>query len=164
MADLLSHGAAAVLVKAATLWRMVPVFVAGTLAPDMLSRAPAIAMGWVHRELIPLHPMLTYGWDPLHQPVGMLILAYVLSMLFAQEQRRSVFLNLVGGMALHMGLDLLQDHQGVGYLLAYPFSDVLFELGWIGSEDSVLVAPVLAAGALIAIRVRNRKTHQNGMT
>jgi hypothetical protein len=81
-----------------------------------------------------------------------------------QDLRRSAFLDLVGAMALHLGLDLLQDHQGVGYLLAYPFSDVLFELGWIGSEDSVLVAPVLAAGALIAIPVWNRTPNQNGMT
>lgn len=164
MADLLTHGAAAVLVKAGTRWRMAPVFVAGSLAPDMMSRAPAIAMGWVHRELTPVHPMLAYGWDPLHQPVGMLILAYLLSMLFAESLRRAVFLNLLGGMLLHLALDLLQDHQGVGYLLAYPFSDWLFEFGWVGSEDSVYVAPVFAAAAIWAWRVRTRGADQNGIS
>jgi len=145
VADLLTHGAAAVLVKASTRWRMVPVFVAGTLAPDMLSRAPAIGLGLVHRHITELPPALTYGWDPMHQPVGMVVLAYFLAMLFSEESRRSVFWNLLGGMALHLGLDMLQDHQGVGYLLAYPFSNFIFEFGWVGSEDSVYLAPFMTA-------------------
>jgi hypothetical protein len=133
-----------------------PVFVAGTLAPDVCSRAPAIALGWVHREVVPLPPVLTYGWDPLHQPVGMVIFAYLLALLFEASQRRVVFMNLIGGMALHLALDLLQDHHGVGYLLAYPFSIWVFELGWMGSEDSVYAAPVLALLAAWAWRVRKR--------
>lgn len=161
MADLLTHSAAAVLVKAGTQWRMVPVFVAGTLAPDVLSRAPAIGLGLVHRHIVPLPAGLTYGWDPIHQPVGMLLLAYVLAMLFAQDVRKSVFYNLLGGMFLHLAVDLLQDHQGVGYLLAYPFSDWIFELGWVGSEDSVYVAPVLAAAAAVAVYVRRRDADYN---
>ena len=157
MADLLSHGAAAVLVKAGTRWRMVPVFVAGTLAPDMLSRAPAIGLGLVHRHVTELPPIMSYGWDPVHQPVGMVILAYFLCMLFAAEVRRSIFWNLLGGMALHLLVDMLQDHHGVGYLLAYPFSNFIFEFGWVGSEDSVYVAPVLAALAGWAVWKRGAK-------
>ena len=79
MADLLTHGAAAVLVKAATRWRMAPVFVAGTLAPDMLSRAPAIGLGLIHRHIIELPPALMYGWDPMHQPIGMVLLAFFIA-------------------------------------------------------------------------------------
>ncbi|MDP6933535.1 MAG: hypothetical protein QGG40_11495, partial [Myxococcota bacterium] len=34
--------------------------------------------------------------------------------------------------------------HGVGYMLLYPVFDGQFELGWIGSETTVFVAPVLA--------------------
>ena len=161
MADLISHASVAVLAKAGTRWSMAPVFVAGTLAPDLLSRAPAIALGWVHRNLVTLPDVMTYGWDPLHQPLGMLIAAYGLTLLFQAEERRSVFLNIVGGMSLHLALDLLQHHFGVGYLLAFPFSHWHFELAWIGSEDTVLAAPILAILAVWAWRVQNRKSNQD---
>jgi len=164
VADLVTHASVAVLAKAGTRWRMVPVFVAGTLAPDLFSRMPALSLGWVHTELMELPPVLTYGWNPLHQPLGMLILAYGLSLVFAEEERVAVFRNLLGGMFLHLGLDLLQHHHGVGYLLGFPFSTWAFELGWIGSEDSVLAAPILALLAAWAWRQRRRKADQNGMT
>lgn len=164
MADLVTHASVAVLAKAGTRWRMVPIFVGGTLAPDLLSRAPALALGWVHTEIIRLPAVLTYGWDPLHQPLGMLLAAYGIALWFAEDVRRTVFLNLLGGMYLHLGLDLLQSHHGVGYLLGFPFSHWAFEFGWMGSEDSVLVAPIVALLAIWAARVRKRDADQNGRT
>ena len=43
---------------------------------------------------------------------------------------------------------MMQDHLGVGYLLAFPFSTWDFEFGWIGSEATVYLAPVFGALAL----------------
>jgi len=161
VADLVSHAAVGVLAKAGTKWRMVPVFVAGTMAPDVFSRGPAHALGWVHTEIVPLPPVLTYGWDPLHQPLGMVLLAYGLCLLTPAVTRSGVFLNLLGGMLLHLAVDMLQHHYGVGYLLGYPFTTWAFELGWIGSEDSVLAAPFLALLAAWAWRARSRAAAQD---
>ncbi len=158
VADLLSHGAVAVLAKAGTRWNMAPVFVAGTVAPDVFSRVPALTLGWVHTQVMALPPLLTFGWDVMHQPFGMLVLAYLLAQFFGSTIRRTVFLNLVGGMALHIVFDMLQYHFGAGYLLLFPFSDWAFEFGWIGSEDTVWVAPVLVAAAVWATRHQNRET------
>jgi hypothetical protein len=159
VADLLTHGAVAVLAKAGTRWRMVPVFVGGTLAPDLFSRVPALSLGWVHTAIVPLPPVLTYGWDVLHQPVGMVVLAYLLALFFDVAIRASAFLNLLGGMFLHLAIDLLQHHYGAGYLLLYPFSDWDVEIGWLGSEDTVWAAPFLVAAAVWAAKRRTHASH-----
>jgi hypothetical protein len=153
VADLVTHAAAAVLVKRSTGATLLPFFVAGTLVPDVLSRGPALALGWVQVHGMPLPPVATLAWEPMHQPVGMLILAYLLCMLTPAPIRASVFWNLVGGMALHLGLDSLQNHHGVGYMLAFPFSTWGFEFAAIGSEATVWVAPLLA---VLAWRFRRR--------
>jgi len=151
VADLLTHGAAAVLVKAGTGWRYPAVFVAGTFAPDLASRVPAIGFGLIHVHWVSLPSWLTHGWQPLHQPFGLLVLAYVISMFFRVHDRVGVFLNLIGGMALHMFLDVLQDHHGVGYLLGFPFWEGHWELGAVGSEATVWVAvPLCILAAWVA--------------
>jgi len=137
VADLLTHGAVAVLVKASTGWRRPAVFVAGTLLPDVASRVPSIGLGLVHVHLMRLPEWMLFAWEPLHQPFGMALLAYLLAMLFPVAIRVSIFTNLLGGMALHLGLDLMQSHHGAGYMLAFPFDMGSFELGWIGSEATV---------------------------
>ena len=154
MADLITHGAAAILVKAGSGWRHVPVFVAGTLAPDVFSRVPAIITGLVHVHLVALPTQAMTIWQPLHQPVGMTLLAYLLCLFFEVSVRRAVFWNLLGGMAVHLALDLLQGHHGAGYLLALPFSGVSFELDLVGSESTVWFSLPLALLALIVARRR----------
>lgn len=156
MADLITHAAAAVLVKTATRWRYTPVFVAGSLAPDLFSRVPALVFGWLFTAGLPVPPVLTYGWDVLHQPLGMCLLAYVLTLFFGAEIRSRVFWNLLGGMFLHLGIDMLQHHLGAGYLLFYPLSDWAFEFGLIGSEDTVWVALPMAFCAAVATRAKAR--------
>ena len=56
--------------------------------------------------------------------------------------------NLLGGMLLHMAIDLLQSHLGVGYPLLFPFSTHAVELGLIGSEATVPLALPLAVLAV----------------
>ncbi len=154
MADLVTHAASAVLVKAGTGWRLPAVFVLGTLAPDLFCRVPSIVLGVIHNYVMELPPVATHIWQPLHQPVGMTLLAYLLCLLFQERVRMAVFFNLLGGMALHLVLDMLQDHHGAGYQLLFPFSTHAVEWGLIGSESTVYWAIPLAVLAGLVIRKR----------
>ena len=143
MADLITHACTALLWRA---WRPrahTPSFVAGSLLPDLLSRVPAIGLTRLHDQLgwgIP--DGLIYGFSPLHLPIGMLLSSYVLALLFPAEQRRGVFRAILGGMALHLAVDLLQNHLGAGYAPVLP---VLLGAGLDGQRGHRL--PRAAAGA-----------------
>jgi len=137
VADLVTHAASAVLVKSATGWRYPAVFVLGTLAPDIFCRLPSIVLGGIHNYLVELPPVFTHIWQPLHQPFGMILLAYALCLFFQETIRKAVFFNLVGGMGLHLALDMAQDHHGAGYQLFFPFSTHAVEWALIGSEATV---------------------------
>ena len=153
MADLITHTAVAVIIKASAGWRMPAVFVAGTLLPDIASRVPVIGLGYIHVHLIELPRWVMFAWEPMHQPIGMILFAYCVCLLFSASQRFLVFLNLLGGMALHMFLDVLQSHHGAGYMLAYPIHTSTFEFGWIGSEATVPFAiPLCLIAGLVARR------------
>lgn len=143
MADLVTHAAIGTLLKAATRGPHAAAFIAGNMLPDILSRLPALVLGHLHKY-VTMPPMLLYGWNPLHMPAGMLLTAWLLALLFPAPSRRGVFWNLLAGMALHLGLDLLQSHLGVGYALCFPFSHSTYELGWLGSESTVPFALPLA--------------------
>ena len=144
MADLVTHAASAVLVKSARRGALLSVFVLGTFLPDVCSRGPALTLGWVHTHWVTLPHMATFGWEPLHQPFGMVVFAYLVCLLFDASNRKAVFFNLLGGMFLHLGIDMLQDHHGVGYIVAFPFQTHGFEFALMGSEATVWAAPALA--------------------
>ncbi|MCB9777697.1 MAG: hypothetical protein H6742_03965 [Alphaproteobacteria bacterium] len=153
MPDLLTHGAAGLLVGWGLLGRRAgpwtPVFALGCLLPDALARVPGILTGEIHTKLHPLPDLLLYGFEPLHQPAGMALAAAALAAAFADGQRLRAFVALFGGMSFHLALDLLQHHEGAGHLLLFPLSDQSCELGLVGSEDSVYVAVPLALMALV---------------
>lgn len=157
MADLVTHAASAILVKAATGWRLPAVFVLGTLAPDMFCRVPSIVLGGIHNYVTELPPVVTHIWQPLHQPAGMVLLAYALCLFFQESTRKAVFFNLLGGMGLHLVLDMLQDHHGAGYQLLFPFSTHAVEWGLMGSESTVYWAIPLAMLAVLVTRKRLKR-------
>ena len=136
MADLVTHAAAGLLLKALTSRKHVAVFVFGALMPDLLSRVPSMICS-AARVVVEVPTLLIYGWEPLHTPAGMVVSAYAISLLFVAENRAMIFANLLGGMLLHMAIDLLQSHLGVGYPLLFPFATRAFEVGLIGSEATV---------------------------
>ena len=144
MADLITHGCIAFLAKAPTARAHVGTFVAGTLLPDLVSRVPSSALSRIGRTVSPIDPTFIYWWDVLHLPVGMIVLAFTLAQLFPATARRAIFWNLLGGMLLHLAVDVLQSHLSSGYLLLWPLSTTGFELRWMGSEDSVFLVPFLA--------------------
>lgn len=143
MADLITHTCTALLWKAASRGDRVAVFVAGTCAPDLLARVPSMGLTWLRWSVPAIPEWLVYVWGPLHMPAGVLVASYALSFLFPAEGRRQVFGDLLGGGLLHLAVDLLQHHFGVGYLLLFPFSLWDFEIGLIGSEDTVRIVPFL---------------------
>ena len=156
MADLVTHSALAVILKASTRGPFTAVFVLGTVLPDVCSRVPAISLGYVHVHIVQLPSVATQAWQPLHQPIGMLVLAYLVAMMFQESVRRQVFANVLGGMALHLFVDLLQDHHGAGYLVGFPLWTESFEFGVIGSEATVWWAVPLAIAAWALTRIRRR--------
>lgn len=160
MPDLITH-AAAVLLPAWLIGgrrelRGLPLLVAGTLLPDVLSRVPAILTGELHNRLHPLPAPLLYGFDPLHQPVGMALAALGLGALMPPAGRGRATGLLWAGMMLHLLLDLFQFHEGAGHLLLFPFSERTFEIGLFGSEASVFVAGPLALLCLLVGGLRRR--------
>lgn len=144
MADLVTHACTALLCKVP--YRRpqhIATFVAGTCVPDLFGRVPCMALTSLRWSLPALPEALIYPWNVLHMPFGVLLGSYLLTFLFPEADRRAVYRNLVGGGLLHLAVDLLQFHFGVGYLLLFPFSTWDYELGWIGSEDTVRAVPVL---------------------
>ena len=157
MADLITHACVAVLFKAITGGGRVRTFVAGTLLPDVLARVPAMGLGLVHRHVEGLPDIVRSMWMPLHLPVGMIPAAYVLSLLFEEAERPAVFRALLGGMMLHLAVDLLQRHYTPGYRIFFPLWPQGIELGLIGSEDTIWAAPFLVVLAALAWWWRSRR-------
>jgi hypothetical protein len=143
VADLVTHTCVAYLVKKVPDRPFVATFVLGTCLPDLLGRVPNMGLTLLRWHLPWIPEWLLYVWVPFHMPVGVLLFSFLGAFLFPESVRRWAFWNLVGGGMLHLAVDLLQSHIGVGYLLLFPFSLWDFELGWIGSEDTVRIVPFL---------------------
>jgi len=153
MPDLLTHAAAAHL--AARRWFPRPaaiLFTVGTMLPDVLSRPFYI-----------IFPALHWWVMPLHTPVGIALVCWIVTGLFKSEDRKTVFIALFAGAAFHFLLDAPQKHVAAGYFWLFPFSWMTYEWGLWWSEDSVpkvpLVVLVVAAVELfIYFRARKGKT------
>lgn len=158
MADLITHTCVAILIKAAMRRPLhTGIFVAGTCTPDVLGRVPPMGLTVLRWSVPAIPEWAIYMFGPLHMPVGILLSAYALSFLFAPPLRGAAFRNLLGGGILHIAVDLVQRHLGVGYMLLFPFSTWDFEFGWIGSEDTVYAAPFLVPITILVWRWRRSR-------
>lgn len=146
MADLVTHIGAALLFKGATRGRHAPIFVLGTVMPDVCGRVFGMGM-----SKIPGVPdLLIYAPGVVHMPLGMLAFSLLVALAFRADQRLAVWANLLAGALLHLCVDLLQHHVGTGYPLLFPFSDWHWELGLISSEATIPWSiPVLLAGSAL---------------
>jgi hypothetical protein len=144
MPDLLTHSAVAYV--ASRRWFPRPgaiLFVVGTMLPDVLSR-----------PLYILFPALHWWVMPLHTPVGMAIVCWMLAGFFQAAERRRVFTAFAGGVLLHFLLDAPQKHIAAGYFWLFPFSWTTYEWGLWWSEDSMRIAPwVILLGAAVEILI-----------
>ena len=143
MADLMTHLATGLLLKAATRGRHTGLLLAGVVLPDLASRVPGLALSQLKLMGAPIPTGFIYGFSTLHMPLSMLPLCWLVALPFAAPERPRVWGQLALGCALHLGVDLLQRHWGPGYFLLFPFSHGHWELGLIGSEGTVWVAPIL---------------------
>jgi membrane-bound metal-dependent hydrolase YbcI (DUF457 family) len=100
-------------------------------------------------------------WDyfqPLHLPVGSIILAGIVSLFF--EDRKTVFLFIVLGVLTHFFLDLLLYHLNGGMHLFYPFSWQTFSLNLVPNDDFniTIIALLVALSVYIIFKLLdNRK-------
>lgn len=154
MADLLSHGLVGWIAGARSLDRVgLGWLVAGTVLPDLASRVPRVAL-----ETMGVHGLISGGafWRRVslglelpHTPVGVVLVAVFVAAVLPSNwsmpsARRRIAMLLAGGGALHLLLDLLQEHITPGYHLLYPISATTWELGWLSTEASLAALPGLA--------------------
>lgn len=154
MADLITHTCVALLWKCVTVpgvagstgWRIPPsvaTFVFGTCLPDLLGRVPAMGLELL-RWTFPIIPVwAVYFWSIFHVPFGIVMCSLLVAQVFGMSVRRFAFHQLVLGGLLHLAVDVLQTHLGTGYVVFFPFSTWDWELGLIGSEDTVRIVPAL---------------------
>lgn len=161
MADLVTHIATALLWKSATR-KPAAIMVLGVVLPDLAGRVPTMLLAPLALHGVPVPEAVVYGFNAVHTPFGILASTLLLSLLFREDQRKEVWANLAGGGALHMALDLLQSHVGVGYPLLLPFSSWHWEAGLIGTEATVKLAPVIGPLSLALWLWRRPKAAQAG--
>lgn len=138
MPDLVTHYAVAHL-AARRSWRpATTMFLLGTLLPDLLTRPFYILL-----------PQTYWLVTPLHTPVGIVIVSWMIAVLFRVEARRQIFMALVLGAFLHFALDAMQRHLVAGYFWLWPFSWWTTERGLFWPEESLMIAPVLAATIIL---------------
>lgn len=157
MADGMTHLALAALPAPWIRWRLWPAVGLGTVLPDLVSRVPGLALDVVHAHVMALPEAAFWPWGVLHEPIGFISVAALLVSPMAPAVRWRTWAALCLGGALHLGLDVLQDHHGEGYRLLAPFGTGRYELGLVGSEATVTLAPGLAFGVVVALAVWSRR-------
>ena len=113
MADLFTHASIAVLARltqSRPTW--VATFVAGTCLPD-IARVPTMVLTRARWSFPAIPEPLCYVWAPMHLPVGIGLVSFVVSLLFREAERRTAFRHLLGGGLLHLLVDLFQSHFGI---------------------------------------------------
>lgn len=151
MADLITHLCTGALPAALLAPRAVVPLCVGVTMPDLTGRAPQMLISILD---LPLPNPVIWAFDVLHQPLPQTLLAGLFALAFHPTQQARVFGWTCAGVVLHFLLDVLQDHHGHGYYLAFPLSEVRWELGWIGSEATVPWAPWVLALTVVAWVVR----------
>jgi membrane-bound metal-dependent hydrolase YbcI (DUF457 family) len=155
VADLVTHIASGLLPAALFAPRWMGPLVLGTVLPDATGRVPQMAFAILDRTVgLPMPDSVLWAFDVLHQPLPQVLIVSMVALAFAAEDRRTAWFGMLLGVALHFGLDILQDHHGQGYHLFFPASVERFELGWIGSEATVHIAPYIGAVTLVVVAVR----------
>ncbi|MCX6356668.1 MAG: hypothetical protein NT045_02130 [Candidatus Aureabacteria bacterium] len=104
MPDLITHLCSLQVVRQFVRVRHLSVVMLGVILPDIISR--------------PLHiffPATYWYMAPLHSPLVCLLYCLLVSLLWAPELRRGVFLALLAGVALHLLFDSMQNQLGPVY-------------------------------------------------
>ena len=155
MADLFTHMATGLLFKAGTGGKHTGALVLGTVLPDLMRSVPVMGLDKLIRFGIVDLPIETlYPWVMLHTPFGILLSCILIAWLFVERERYEIFKWLMIGCGFHLGLDLCQYHHGEGYFLFVPFSTETVDIGFMGTETTVVWAPWLMGLSVLAWGVR----------
>lgn len=150
MADLVTHLATALIPGVALPRAQAALLAAGVTLPDLGGRVPGLAREVLEALGLATADGLHVPFAVLHQPIGGVLAGVLLAWLLPQTERANAAFLLGLGVFLHLAVDVLQDHHGLGYHLLAPVHFGRFELGCIGSEATVPWAPWLAlATALV---------------
>ncbi len=152
MADLLTHALTTVLVGRAVRLEGVALawFLSGAFLPDFVSRAPTVLLGRLIGPLIPPgdYSPLVFGLQSLHTPFlfALVAAAAVLALperLLRPLPRSRAWLLLTLGALLHIALDALQIRFSMPAPIFFPLTLWGPDIGFLGTEDSMLSWPVL---------------------
>jgi hypothetical protein len=92
--------------------------------------------------------------EPLHTPIGSLVSAGLIALLFSEVF--VVFSLFFLGFATHFALDLLLGHVSGGVLLLFPVSWAEYQLVVIHADNSWVALILLCLAALVHV-LQNRK-------
>ncbi len=153
MADLVTHAASAWIVGVRLLDRpSVGWLAAGAVLPDLASRLPRVVLHVaVESGLVDSGPTmlrLLFGLEFPHTPAGLVVtavfVAAVLPALLTRPlSRRRIAAMLTLGGALHLLLDAFQLHIQPSYCWFYPISMERSEIGWLSTDATLFLMPVV---------------------
>lgn len=155
MPELVTHGIVAYAVgRLAKFQSLTLIVIGGTLLPDVIVRSASIFF----------KGKFVWLFLPLHTPFVLVILCYVVSLLYRVGERKRIFLASTLGVIIHLVLDSLQKHYGLGYLWLFPFSWQKFEFGVFWPEESMFVIPIMIAiGGLMYLREKRSQCKRGNM-
>ena len=78
MADLITHMASGLAVKAGTRGPHTAVLVAGTVLPDLCARVPSMGFSALAKSGVSVAPEIPYAFEVFHMPFGMLLLCLLI--------------------------------------------------------------------------------------
>ncbi len=149
MPDLITHFAAAYFLKTPRRFSRFRIpFYLGAILPDLLTRSFVI--------IYPPSESVVYGF---HTPVVSVVVCLLAAQFFEKGIRSGVRTNLLLGITLHFGLDIMQKHLIVPYFWLFPFSWKTFELGLFWPEESLRLMPLWLALVIIietTIQIKRR--------
>jgi membrane-bound metal-dependent hydrolase YbcI (DUF457 family) len=159
LADLVTHiGLAWAAGRAAGCIREIParavyLFAAGAALPDLLARAPHLALRSAAVRTA------TVG---LHTPACLVFACLFLSFLFEERGRGRVFLALFAGALFHCFTDVFQQVWPGSYHWLYPFAAWSPQVEGYSGMTTVLYAPIVVGLALTAEAVWRLSRRRRG--
>lgn len=166
MGDLVTH-LAVVLIPAGLWirrWRVAALMGVGSVLPDVVSRVPGEGLNQLRFAGAPVPDWSLMPWGVLHEPLCLCLVVTLVSLGFREQDRWIAWRALAVGAITHTLVDTMQYHYGAGYRLLFPLSFQQYELGWVGSEATVPLAPWLALVTVAIWGVRVARQRSRGHT
>ena len=116
----------------------------GVLLPDIAGRT----LG----TIFPNSHFFNWAELALHTPISLLLVIYLLSMFFPENQRKSVFTSFTLGASFHFALDIFQKNATYNTPWLFHFSFSSFRISVLWSDESIYLIPFLVVLNLVIYR------------